>query len=207
MLIRWRRNREGRAHTVIQVSPLSLCFNHKVALVFVSLLFERVKTVVHCGFSNQTNVTEISASSEPSRLSFFINMGLLLTLGKYIKEIQSATYLSFFFHVPVVKQIKLSECMGVDKQIICVPAESTQNTTTSALALWLKSIQKIEDRKQNAIGCVLFTQISNLSLLSFSCNENQIFCGAVASNAHQIANRSSLWLCYLTHVGGCTFSR
>lgn len=39
-------------------------------LCCVPLLFERVNTVVHCGFSDQTNVTEISASSEPSRLSF-----------------------------------------------------------------------------------------------------------------------------------------
>lgn len=70
MLIRRRRNREGRAHTVIQVSALGLCFNHKVAFVFVSVLFERVRTVVHCGLSDQTNVTEISAPSEPSRLSF-----------------------------------------------------------------------------------------------------------------------------------------
>lgn len=106
MLIRRRRYREVRAHTVIQVPPLGLHFNHKVAFVFVSALFERVGTVAHCGSTDQTNVIEISASFREPLGSRFISLGLLLTLEN--TEIQSVTYLLgvffvFFFHSLVLK--------------------------------------------------------------------------------------------------------
>lgn len=89
-------------HTVIHLSPLCLCSNHTAEFVFASLLFQRVKSAVDCGFSNQTNVTEVSASRDPSRASFskFVPFSDTRKMHQ-IKFNQRPS--SFFISLPTVK--------------------------------------------------------------------------------------------------------